>query len=1575
MADSDLSEQKQALLARYLRVEQPVARRGENGPIPRRPCGHSAPLSFAQQRLWFLDRLEPGSSAYIISLLRRLPGELLAGALGRALGQLCARHEILRTTFQADVQVIHRAAGSPLRVVDLQGLPRPARDLAGQELAHQEGLVPFDLAAGPLLRVYLLRQEPRYALLLVTLHHIIADGWSNEIFFREFTYLYQACAGQLAGRAPLPALPVQYADFALWQRQWLTGAVLHRQLAYWKQQLQGLSPLELPLDRPRPPVQSWQGASRVLWLPHWLHAALMVLAQRERVTLFVLLLAAFTLLLARYSGQRDIAVGSPVAGRTRRELEDLIGCFVNTLVLRTQLVGNPPFQEVLAQVREMVLAAHAHQDLPFEHLVELLEPERDLSRSPLFQVMFSVQQLAGPRPGPEEAVGEPYGPLGDGQGRGVKFDLEMHLMSGCQGLRCAVAYRTDLFEDSSIERLLRHFCALLEGIVAQPRERWAYLPLLTADERQHLLIERNATRRAYPLRRPFIRHFSEQVLRVPESIALCSAQGALTYEALQGQALHFARTLQSLGVGAESLVALAMERSFALVVGLLAVFHAGGAYLPVDIAMPAARVRTILEDAAVSVVVTSPAARASLPALPHCQIICADPQASAPTRPAPQGREQSEHLAYVIYTSGSTGQPKGAMVVQSGMLNHLLAKIEALQIGSQDCVAQTASHCFDISVWQMLAALLSGGRVQIFTDELAREPAQLFAAFAREGVTIAEVVPSLLQALLDMQVTGETSLRWLVATGEALPAAVAGRWLQRYPAVALLNAYGPTECSDDVLHAWLTPASLAESPTAPLGQAVANTRIYVLDPALQPVPAGVSGQIYVGGAGVGRGYVGDPERTAASFVPDPFSEQAGARLYRTGDLGCYHASDNLYFLKRLDQQIKVRGYRIEPGEIEQVLLRHPGVRQAVVVAQQDGAQAHSLLAYVVGAQVDAGALRQHLQQALPAYMQPAALLFLPALPLTSNGKIDRRALPRPQGEASHLPEPGEQAGRTPVEELLLGLWREVLGRTAIGVQENFFHLGGHSLLATRLISRIQAVFGLTLPVRTLFEAPCVAALAVRVQAALGDERHRPLPALLARTRQQDLPLSFAQQRLWFVDRLQPGNTAYLIPRIQRLSGPLQIRVLEQSLAALIARHESLRTVFRVRDEQPVQVILPTLRLRLPVVDLRSLEPQQRSAQVSTLAASEARQACDLARGPLLRVHLLRLQADAHIFLLTMHHIISDGWSQQVLLRDLRALYLAGVAGQQPALAALAVQYADYALWQRQWLTGALLAEYLDYWRCQLAGAPVLQLPAGRRRLDADSPPGAGRSFRLPEQSGAALTRLCQQEGVTLFMLLLAAFQVVLACYSGQRDIVIGTDIANRNHQEIEGLIGFFVNQLVLRGRLEGNPAFRDLLRQAREVALGAYTYQDLPFERLVQELRPARQAGRTPFFQIKLVVHNAAQAEPAEESAPGSLRTQVLTPQQQTAKFDLILNLVEEPRGIAGWIEYRTDLFAEAFIAELIEALTLVLDQVSADAAQPLEALLQMVQQAHTRQQQQRARQLHTLSQGRLEHLRHRRRG
>ncbi|GHO70191.1 hypothetical protein KSC_090830 [Ktedonobacter sp. SOSP1-52] len=1118
----------------------------------------------------------------------------------------------------------------------------------------------------------------------------------------------------------------------------------------------GLTPLELPTDQPRPAVQTFHGALHQRRLPRALSQQLHELSQREGVTLFMTLLAAFQVLLSRYSGQQDIAVGTPIANRTREEVEGLIGFFVNTLVLRSDLSGNPAFIELLARVRTMALGAYAHQDVPFEQVVEALQPQRDLSRSPLFQVLFELQSMGNGEelPGSAELQAENVAL----EQHSAKFELSVVVNENPEGLQITLEYNTDLFAASTIDRLLAHFQTLLEGIVSSPKQRIATLPLLTTNEYEQLIRHHNQTQKEIAPPLHYILHLARQVARTPERIAVCDPQQQLTYAALWQRSERLACMLQQRGIGPETLVGLYMERSCELLISVLAIWHCAAAYVPLDPAYPRERVQVILEQAQVSLLLTTASLQEHIPSN-GAPVVCLeklDTPGPASESPLYDITLLPQHLAYVIYTSGSTGTPKGVMVNHEGMLNHLMAKVYALELSDKDIIAQTASACFDISVWQFLAGLLQAGKVEILPNIIAHDPYALLRSVQEKEFSILQVVPSMLAVMLDEPKAADlpdSRLRWLIATGEAMPKALCQRWWREDNDILLLNAYGPTECSDDVTHALLRREQNEHQWRVPIGFPIINTQIYLLDTHMQLVPQGVIGEIYVGGTGVGRGYLRDAGRTAEVFVPDPYGP-LGSRLYRTGDLGRYRPDGQLEFVERYDGQVKLRGYRIELGEIEAHIARHPQVKQSVVILHGREPQEKRLVAYIVGeeqrdvAGFNTETLADFLKGDLPEYMIPDHFVWLETLPLTPNGKVDRASLPEPRWSNGKIEKNEEKKLLQPVEELVLQVWKQVLQRDQVGLQENFFELGGHSLLATQVVARLRKLLHTEVPLLLLFEAPTISLLAARLQLLLRQAQGhtQPMPPLLPVPRDQDLPLSFAQQRLWFLHQFAPRSAAYSIPVFARLHGTLAIPALRASLSALIQRHESLRTVFEERQGQVLQRIVQQTPIPFPVIDLSGYDHQQHEAAIEQLVEQEAEQPFDLRQGPLLRSWLLRLSPQEHILFLTMHHIVSDGWSMGILVQELTALYQAFRAGEPSPLPSLPIQYADYASWQRGWLQGEVLKEQIRYWTQQLNGARALELPTDYPRTRALSQQGAHYGFQLDAQLAQALRQLSQQEG-------------------------------------------------------------------------------------------------------------------------------------------------------------------------------------------------------------------------------------
>ncbi|HET7231076.1 MAG TPA: amino acid adenylation domain-containing protein, partial [Longimicrobium sp.] len=1473
------------------------------------------PLSFAQERLWFLDRLDPGSATYNIPVAWRLGGALDGAALERALGEIVRRHEALRTTFAevdgAPVQVVAPFAGFALPVEDLSALSDADREAAVRRRAGEEARRPFDLSAGPLFRAALLRLGGEDHVLLLSMHHIVSDGWSMDVLVRELSALFAAY--REGGESPLPELAVQYGDYAVWQREQLEGEVLERQLSYWRERLSGAPELlEVPADHPRPAVQTYRGASVPVELSPELLERLQALGRSEGTTLYMTLLGAFQVLLSKYSGSEDIVVGSPIAGRTRKEVEELIGFFVNTLVLRTALSGDPPFRETLGRVREVTLGAYENQEVPFERLVEELQPERSLSHSPLFQVMFTLQNAGG---GGSALPGLRVSGVGAELGS-AKFDLSLALAATARGLLGALNYNTDLFERSTVERMLGHLERVLEQVAADADVRLSRLDLLGEAERTLVLEEWNRTETEYPTGRCIHELVEAQAARTPGAVAVVAEEAELTYGELNERANRLARHLVRLGVGSEARVGVCLERGIEMVVSLLAVLKAGGAYVPLDPAYPAERLAFTLFDSGVAVLLTQESLRPALPVPDGVTVVSVDGAAAeiaAESAGSPARGSAPRSLAYLIYTSGSTGVPKGVAIEHESAVTLLSWAAAVFTAEELSGVLAATSISFDLSVFEIFLPLSLGGRVIVVENALA-----LPRSAAADQVRLVNTVPSAIAALL--QSGGiPAGVRTVNLAGEPLRAelvdALYARGIDR-----VYDLYGPSE--DTTYSTWTLRR--AGGPTT-IGRPISNTRAYVLGAAMLPLPAGVPGELYLGGRGLARGYLGRPGLTAERFVPDPFSGERGARLYRTGDRARWRADGTIEYLGRLDAQVKVRGFRIELGEVEAAVRRHDRVRECVVVAREDQPGEKQLVAYVVGG-VETDALRAHLRQSLPEYMVPGAFVFLDALPLTPNGKLDRKALPAPELASAGHP---YVAPRTPVEEVLAGIWAEVLRLERVGVEESFFELGGHSLLATRVISRVRDVFAIELPLRALFEGPTVAELAVRVE----EMRRAGLPVLppvVPTERTGALPLSFAQERLWFIDRLEPESAAYNVPVVWRVGGALDQAALERSLGEIVRRHEALRTVFVEVDGSPVQVIAPFGGFTLPVKDLSGLSDADREAALRRRVGEEVARPFDLSAGPLFRAALLRLDAEDHVLLLCMHHILVDQWSLGLLRRELSILYAACRDGGESPLPELAVQYADYAVWQREQLRGEVLDRHLAYWKERLAGAPeLLELPTDRPRPAVQTYRGAREGITLSGELLARLEALGRGEGATPFMTLLAAFQVLLGRYGGSEDVVVGSPISGRTRREVEELVGLFLNTLVLRTDLSGDPSFRGVLRRVREMTLGAFEHQEIPFERLVTELQPGRSLSYSPLFQVMFVLQEAGRPE----TAAGSLELRgVGAGTSGTSKFDLTLFTVRHAGGLTASLEYNTDLFDRGTIRRMLGHLQRVLEEVAADA-------------------------------------------
>jgi amino acid adenylation domain-containing protein/non-ribosomal peptide synthase protein (TIGR01720 family) len=1500
-------------------------------------------LSPMQQGMLFHSLYAPESGIYAEQVSADLHGDLNVAAFEQAWQQVVDRHPIVRSAFvwknvEKPLQVVGRQVHLPLIVYNWQDLPVAEQQAKLDALRQSERVQGFELSKAPLMRLILIQLAAQQYHFLWSHHHLLLDGWSTSLVLQEVFAFYEAACQHHNLHLPQSR---PYRDYIAWLQQ---QSLLEAE-AFWRRTLKGFTaPTPFYVDVDCSSSSSMHSGEYHLSLSGETTAALQALTRQHQLTLNTLVQGAWALLLSRYSNESDIVFGTTVSGRptTLAGAETMVGLFINTLPVRLQVESDRSLLPWLQQFQCQQAEARQYEYTPLVQIQQWSEIPPNL---PLFESIIVFENYPI-----DSAIEHGQSNLAICRVQAseqTNYPLTVIVRPGAK-LEISLLYNRHRFDADTIARMLGHLQTLLEGMVEKPDRCIWELPLLTAPEQHQLLLEWNSPHAAAPQDACLHHLFEAQVERTPDAIAVSYEDQQLTYRELNNRANQIAHHLQSLGVAPDVLVGICIERSLNMVVGLLAILKAGGAYLPLDSSYPPERLAFMLEDAQISVLLTIAEHQNQLP-VHEANVVYLDHDAAMISQQPienPGSEVTANRLAYVIYTSGSTGKPKGVLINHVNVIRLFAATQSWYHFNEQDVWTLFHSYAFDFSVWEIWGALLHGGRLVVVPYWNSRSPEAFYDLLCSERVTVLNQTPAAFRQLMRVEASLNRSsaltLRLVIFGGEALSYQSLQPWFERHgdESPQLVNMYGITETTVHVTYHPLTIAALNETRSL-IGKPIPDLQVYILDQHRQPVPIGVPGELYIGGAGVARGYLNRPEITAGRFIPNLFHRDQNAQLYKSGDLARYLPNGEIEYLGRIDHQVKLRGFRIELGEIEALLCQHPHVQQAVVIDREDISGDKRLVAYIVpnanpnteNSQLDE--LRHFLQEKLPEYMVPSAFVQLDILPLTVNGKLDRPALPAPNIPSLESDDHHARP-RTLVEEIVIGIWAKVLGLKQVGIHDNFFALGGHSLLATQVISQIRVVFQLELPLRYLFEAPTLAAFAREIELAISTTHQSDVSAIAQVSRSANLPLSFAQQRLWFLHQLDPNDTSYTIPAAVRIQGVLNTTALEQSLNEIVQRHEILRTQFVAIAGHPTQVIIPTVTIPLIQVNLQALSPSQQDAEVQKLALQETQHSFDLSQAPLLRSTLLQLADNDFVLLLTMHHIISDGWSIGILIQEIVQLYTAFTQGQCSPLATLPIQYGDFAAWQRQWLQGEVLESQLAYWKQQLTGElPTLELPSDRPRPAVQSFQGATRSLQLPLDLSTALKTFSQEQGTTLFITLLTAFKTLLHRYTQQEDILVGSPISNRNRAELEGLIGCFVNTLVFRTNLSGNSSFQTVLKRVREVALCAYAHQDVPFEKLVDELQPERDLSHNPLFQVMFVLQNA----PMPDLELPDLTVSTLDIDSKTSTFDLTLTVIETPIGLSCSCEYNTDLFETATINRMLRQFQTLLESIIINPKQSISDL------------------------------------
>jgi amino acid adenylation domain-containing protein len=1490
---SKLSPEKRALFEKKLRGEFTT----EIKVIPERSEEDTIPLSFAQERLWFLYQLEPGSFAYNSSVVLHITGKLDINSLEESVNEILKRHEILRTVYPSYNGVAHQVILSH-KHLSLSIIDTEKSDL--QALIKKEFQQSFNLETGPVVIPALFRMSEEEHLLILTIHHIAFDGWSRTILLNELTEIYQSCVS----RKPLSMknLPVQYSDFSIRQREWLSGERLKKQVDYWKEKLRNYVPLELPLDHPRQPVQTYNGKRQSMMIPKSLSDKLKELSRQKEVTLFMALLACFKILLYRYTGQEDISAGTPVANRNQTEMEGLIGFFVNSLVLRTDLSGNPSFLELLKRVREVTLEALAHQDLPFEKLVEELKPQRDMSLTPFFQVMFQLRNfpkkiLELPDLKIEELEFDPSI---------AKFDLSIDIEEKSEGLLCLFEYNTDLFEDGTISRMAGHFQTLLQGIAANPDKKLSKLPILTDAEKHKLLVEWNNTQREYPKNQCIHQLFEEQVEKTPDNIALVYKDKKLTYRELNEKANQLARVLREKGVKPDVIVAIMVHSSLEMIIGLLGILKAGGACLPVDPDFPEDRIKFMLEDSNATLLLSQQSLADNKWPVKEVIILDSDNLYRGDTS-NPGNINTSNNLAYIMYTSGSTGKPKGVMIEHRSAVNFFEGFADRIDFSSDKTILLITTMSFDPFFVETLLPLIKGLRIIITSEEEKKNTDLLNQLLIKQQINMLQMTPARIQLLMSGNKFEDSikSMKEIMVGGEPFPRSLLLN-LKKISNGKIYNMYGPTETT-----IWSTIKELNINDKIVIGKPIANIQIYILDKYLKPVPIGITGELCISGDGLARGYLNRPELTREKFIKPPFVP--GKKIYKTGDLARWLTDGNIEFLGRIDTQIKIRGFRIEPGEIEQILLKQDGIIDAVVVAYDDTKGQKYLCTYIVSdKEININELKKQLSKDLPDSMLPYFFIKIDKIPLTSNGKIDRRALPLPEFKDMTVDYVSPQDD---IQRKLVEIWKEVLGIEKPGIYDNFFNLGGHSLKAIIIMAKIQKIFNVEVPVKEIFGFPTIKELSKIIVKS----KKKDYPELRVLEEREYYPLSSAQKRLFALEKLDNTGTAYNIPIVLIIEGELDIERLYNVFQSLIERHEAFRTYFDMLDDEPVQKIHKNFRLNINYSEKKESDLEDIISKFIT--------PFDLKKLPLFRFKLIRLSEEKHLFLMDIHHIIFDGTSNRIFLKELFLLY------EGKELQPLNFQFKDFSVWQDKLLKSEFIRKQEEFWINKFSdGIPVLELPADYPRPIVQDFSGETLIFFIEKELRDDLKKLALNTGSTLYMVLVSALHILLAKYSSQEDIVTGVPVAGRVIEEIKGVTGMFVNTLPLRNHPEGNKTFRIFLEEVRKNLLQVYDNQDYQIEMLIDKLKIKRNPSRNPLFDVIFVLQNMESLKFSIEK----LNIEKHFYHDKTSKFDISFMAEETQSGIEFRLEYRKGLFRHDTISRMAGHFKNILKKISSDGDQKI---------------------------------------